>query len=111
MHEAASDTTEDGTVERVTFYNPQNGFSVVKLRVRGRREPIAVVGPLPAVQPGEGLTLRGRWRTDPQHGAQFAPHQAEIRPPRAAEDIARYLGSGLRHAARPGPATSIATSP
>src|SRR5581483_998424 len=49
----------DGTVERVTFYNPENGYSVVKLRVRGRREPVAVVGTLPAAQPGEMLVLSG----------------------------------------------------
>src|SRR5919205_4662398 len=90
-----SATTLEGAVERVTFYNPQNGFSVLRLRVRGRREPVAVVGTLPAVQPGEQLLLTGRWQTDPRHGAQFRPEQAEVRPPAALADIERYLGSGL----------------
>ena len=66
----------DGTVERITFHNPQNGFTVLRLRVRGRREPVAVVGNLPAVQPGEVLSLRGRWQTDAVHGAQFRPDAA-----------------------------------
>src|SRR5918912_1332799 len=91
--EAAS--TLEGAVERVTFYNPENGFSVLRLRVRGRREPVAVVGTLPAVQPGERLVLAGRWHTDPRHGAQFRPEQAEVCPPTALEDVQRYLGSGL----------------
>ena len=71
--EATREEALEGSVERVTFYNPENGFSVVRLRVRGRREPIAVVGTLPAAQPGELLSLRGHWQTDPRHGAQFRP--------------------------------------
>ncbi len=85
----------DATVDRVTFYNPENGFSVVKARVRGRRDPVAVVGTLPAVQPGEVLHLTGEWRTDPRHGAQFSPSSASVSPPSDAESIVRYLGSGL----------------
>src|SRR5262245_21561796 len=85
----------EGTVERVTFHNPENGFSVVKLKARGRRVPVAVVGTLPAVQPGERLLVTGQWRTDRVHGAQFCPETAEVRPPTAADDIVRYLGSGL----------------
>ena len=81
MPESASSTSLEGAVERVTFYNPQNGFSVLRLRVRGRREPVTVVGTLPAVQPGERLLLQGRWETDPRHGAQFRPEQAEVCPP------------------------------
>ena len=85
----------EGTVERITFYNPENGFTVARVRTRGRREPVAVVGVLPAVQPGERLAMTGRWQTDPQHGAQFRPETAEARPPEALEDLVRYLGSGL----------------
>ncbi|MCC7370722.1 MAG: AAA family ATPase [Chloroflexi bacterium] len=92
---AGADIALDGVVERVTFYNPTNGFSVVRLRVRGRRDPIPVVGTLPAAQPGEVLALRGRWQTDPRHGAQFRPTSAEVRPPSDADGIMRYLGSGL----------------
>ena len=94
MQQVAGQSLE-GTVERVTFYNPESGFSVIRLRVRGRREPIAVVGPLPAAQPGELLSLTGVWRTDPRHGAQFQPTSAEIRRPSDLEGIRIYLGSGL----------------
>src|SRR5438093_10684367 len=91
----AQPTSLEGTVERITFHNPENGFSVVKLKARGRRGPVAVVGTLPAVQPGERLIVTGKWRTDSIHGAQFCPETAEVRPPTAADDIVRYLGSGL----------------
>jgi exodeoxyribonuclease V alpha subunit len=89
------EATLEGAVEHVTFYNPENGFSVVRLRVRGHREPVAVVGTLPAVQPGERLVLEGHWHTDARHGDQFRPQRAQVCPPAALEDIQRYLGSGL----------------
>jgi exodeoxyribonuclease V alpha subunit len=95
MHEPAEAIPLEGSVERITFYNPENGFTVARLRVRGRREPVAVVGTLPAVQPGEVLNLTGRWETDARHGAQFRPDTAAVQPPAARDDIARYLGSGL----------------
>src|SRR5687768_7319665 len=96
MKDPAPETTAlEGAVERVTFYNPENGFSGVRLRARGRREPVTVVGTLPAVQPGEHLILTGRWRTDPRHGAQFRPDAAEVRAPSDLDDVVRYLGSGL----------------
>lgn len=93
--ESVPGVTVEGAVDRVTFYNPENGFSVLRLRVRGRREPISVVGTLPAAQPGERLVLEGRWHTDPRHGAQFRPERAEVHPPSAVEDIQRYLASGM----------------
>jgi len=85
----------EGVVERVTFHNPENGFSVLRVRIRGRREPSVVVGTLPAVQPGERLILVGRWQTDPRRGVQFRAAAAEVRPPATADETVRYLGSGL----------------
>jgi exodeoxyribonuclease V alpha subunit len=94
--EAPADAVSlEGSVQLVTFYNPENGFSVVRLRVRGRREPVAVVGTLPAVQPGEVLELTGHWRTDPVHGAQFRPERVAVHPPAALDDVVSYLGSGM----------------
>jgi putative transposase len=85
----------EGVVERVTFHNPENGFSVLRVRVRGRREACVVVGTLPAAQPGERLIMAGRWRTDPRHGVQFRAEAAEVCPPATRDETVRYLGSGL----------------
>jgi exodeoxyribonuclease V alpha subunit len=85
----------EGTVERVTFFNPENGFTVLRLRVRGKRDLVAVVGTLPAVQPGELLVLAGRWQIEPRHGTQFVPVSAEISRPSDVDGIIRYLGSGM----------------
>ncbi len=85
----------EGVVERVTFHNPENGFSVLRVHVRGRREASIVVGTLPAAQPGERLIMTGRWRTDPRHGVQFRAETAEVCPPVTRDETVRYLGSGL----------------
>ena len=95
MESGAGAVALEGSVDHITFYNPETGFTVLRLRVRGRREPVVVVGPLPAVQPGESLALEGAWRTDRVHGAQFHPQRVVVRPPSATEDVVRYLGSGL----------------
>jgi len=88
-------TGVEGVVERVTFYNPETGFGVLRVRMRGRRETSVVVGTLPAAQPGERLIMAGHWRTDPRHGEQFRAEATEVRPPVTRDETVRYLGSGL----------------
>ena len=71
-----------GSVERITYYNSENGYSVVRLRPesKSRRQKlpgqsndglVTVVGNLPELSPGEHLRLQGRWNTHPKHGQQF----------------------------------------
>ena len=61
----------EGTVERLTFADPESHYAVVRLRVRGRRQPATVVGPLAAVKEGEQLHLKGRYEVHPKWGEQF----------------------------------------
>lgn len=91
-----------GSLERVTFYNVENGYSVVRLRPEHRSTPganreglVTVVGNLPQLSPGEFLRLRGKWENHPQHGLQFVAEFCEQTLPATAEGIRRYLGSGL----------------
>jgi exodeoxyribonuclease V alpha subunit len=60
-----------GTVERVTFHNPENGFCVLKVQVRGKRDLVAVVGHTPTIGAGEWITGSGIWISDRVHGLQF----------------------------------------
>jgi exodeoxyribonuclease V alpha subunit len=92
-----------GSVERITFYNPQNGYSVVRLRP-GRRLQlpgldrqglVTIVGNLPELSPGENLRLSGNWINHPKHGQQFQVEVCEQTLPATAAGIRRYLGSGL----------------
>ena len=83
-----------GVVERVVFHNPENGFAVMRVRVRGRGQPVAVVGRLPVVSQGETIQASGSWRNDASHGVQFQAQRLAVSPPDSLEGMRRYLGSG-----------------
>ena len=95
-----------GSVERITYYNAENGYSVVRVRPDSRRmlpyahgarrdELATVVGNLPEVQPGEWLQMLGKWTRHAQHGWQFSAETVNQGRPATLEGIKRYLGSGL----------------
>ena len=84
-----------GLVERVTFHNPQNGFCVLRLKVKGERELITLVGHTPAVSPGEYADASGHWVTNREHGRQFQAVFVKTAPPSTLTGIERYLGSGM----------------
>ncbi|MBE0409988.1 MAG: ATP-dependent RecD-like DNA helicase, partial [Anaerolineales bacterium] len=90
------------TVERITYTNPENGYSVIRLRLdtgkklgADRAGLITITGYLPEVSCGEHLHLRGRWSTHPRHGRQFQADSCEQSAPATLEGMRRYLGSGL----------------
>jgi exodeoxyribonuclease V alpha subunit len=83
-----------GTVERVTFHNAENGFAVLKVEVRGRRDLVTLVGHLPAVAVGEWITASGAWVSDRVHGLQFRADILKNTPPTGIAGIERYLASG-----------------
>ncbi len=84
-----------GTIERVTFHNPENGFVVLRAAVAGRRELVAVVGCTPRAVAGEHFEADGLWKQDPEHGLQFQAEELRTTPPHTPEGIEKYLGSGL----------------
>lgn len=84
-----------GIIERITFHNPENGFAVLRVRVRGFREPVPVVGTLLSVAVGEQLDASGTWVEDRDHGSQFKATELQTKPPCTLEGIEKYLASGL----------------
>jgi exodeoxyribonuclease V alpha subunit len=97
-----------GTVERITFYNPENGYTVLRLRPdsqlgqRFTRKSIlnseglaTVVGNLPELSPGEHVHLQGDWDNHPKHGPQLKAEICEQTLPATVAGIQGYLGSGL----------------
>jgi exodeoxyribonuclease V alpha subunit len=84
-----------GLVERVTFHNAENGFCVLRLKVKGERELITLIGHTPIVSPGEYASASGNWVTDREHGRQFRAVFVKISPPTTLTGIERYLGSGM----------------
>ena len=69
-----------GLVERVTFHNPENGFCVLRTKVRGHRDLVTVVGHAAMVGPGEWITASREWVNDRTHGdaelGRYASHPA-----------------------------------
>lgn len=84
-----------GEVERVTFFSEDTGFAVLRVRVRGHREPVTVTGRAAAVRAGEELRATGRWVEDRQFGRQFKADQLELSSPQSPDGIMRFLASGL----------------
>jgi exodeoxyribonuclease V alpha subunit len=64
-------TSLSGQIERITFTNEENGFTIARVKVSGRHEPVTVVGTLMAPMPGEILDMRGEWSNHPRFGRQF----------------------------------------
>ncbi len=87
--------TITGSVERVTFHNEENGYSVLRFYAQGQAEPITVIGNFSAVSPGESLRLTGWWTTHPQYGDQFKVVDYAVTRPATVAGIQKYLGSGL----------------
>jgi len=84
-----------GLIERVTFTNEDSGFSVLKVKAKGHRDLVTVVGSLPSVSAGEWLTAQGRWVQDREFGLQFRAEMLASTAPTTKEGIEKYLGSGM----------------
>ena len=84
-----------GSIERVTFHNPSNGFCVLRIKARGHRDLVTVVGHAAEITAGEWVTVSGAWVNDREHGQQFKAAFLRASPPTSSEGIATYLGSGM----------------
>src|SRR6266700_1086070 len=86
-----------GLVERVTYQNADNGFCVIRVKARGHRDLVTVVGHAAVISAGEWITAAGDWTNDRTHGQQFKARFLKTLAPTSAEGIEKYLGSGLMH--------------
>ena len=82
-------------VERVTYQNPENGYAVLKTRVKAYRDLVTVVGNMMEVPAGTVLVCEGEWKMDKRWGAQFVAKTWEEVMPATIYGIEKYLGSGL----------------
>ena len=87
----------DGVLERVTFANPETGYTIARIGTArgGGSDLVTAVGPLLGAQVGESLRMRGRWTSHPKYGRQFEVHSYTTVLPATTQGIQRYLGSGL----------------
>jgi exodeoxyribonuclease V alpha subunit len=86
----------EGVLERITYANEDNGYTVARVDTgRGSGDLLTVVGSLLGAQPGESLRMHGRWGSHPQYGKQFTVENYTTVLPATIQGIRRYLGSGL----------------
>ncbi len=85
----------EGRIERITYSNEENGFTIARVKVRDRRNLVTIVGNLIAPMPGEILKMKGEWQQHPKYGEQFKVLQHKTEIPATVYGIKKYLGSGL----------------
>jgi exodeoxyribonuclease V alpha subunit len=96
-----------GLAERVTFHNAESGFCVLRVKVRGQRDLITVVGHAASIAAGEWVQMSGTWMNDRTHGLQFKAAFLKASPPTTLEGIEKYLGSGMIRGIGPVYATKL----
>jgi exodeoxyribonuclease V alpha subunit len=96
-----------GLVERVTFHNADSGFCVLRVKVRGQRDLVTVVGHAATIAAGEWVQMSGTWTNDRTHGLQFKATFLKASPPTTLEGIEKYLGSGMIRGIGPVYATKL----
>ena len=89
------DNRLDGQVERIVFRNEENGYTVLRAKVRGHKDLVTVVGTASSINPGEWLAADGEWITDPGYGRQFKAEAMRVSQPDTIEGIKKFLGSGI----------------
>ncbi len=92
---APQSVTLEGHIEKVTFYNPQNQFAIVRLQVTGADNLVTVLGLLPRPLAGSALRITGTWETHARYGQQLRIITAEIVLPATIDGIRHYLASGV----------------
>ena len=84
-----------GFIDRVTYHNPDSGYTIARLAVEGERERLTIVGALASVQEGENVEVEGLWENHPKYGKQLKIENYKTVYPSTLEGIQKYLGSGL----------------
>ena len=82
-------------VERITYQNSENGYTVLKCAVKNYSDLVTVVGTMPDTHVGTVLSLDGSWKMDAKYGRQFSVERFEETLPATVYGIEKYLGSGL----------------
>lgn len=84
-----------GQIERITYSNEENGYTIARIKVPGRRDLVTVIGSIVNPIPGETIAMKGEWSRHPKYGEQFRITHCESAIPATAQGIEKYLGSGL----------------
>lgn len=109
-NELTSAESIDGIVDRITYINEENGWTIARLKVPRQKQLLTIAGYLPAISIGEGLRIQGEWVNHPQYGRQFSVNSYKSAAPGTLASLKRYLGSGLLKGVGPVMAEHIANT-
>ena len=84
-----------GQIERITYSNDENSYTIARVKVYGRKELVTVIGNIVNPTPGEIISMKGEWGNHPKYGEQFKIVYCESTVPATVHGIEKYLGSGL----------------
>ena len=84
-----------GQIERITYTNEENGYTIARLKVYGQKELVTITGTLMAAAPGEIIKMKGQWFNHPKYGEQFKIVHYTTAVPATVYWFRKYLGSGL----------------
>ena len=87
--------TLEGCLERITYFNTENHYTIAKLKTSKTHNIVTIVGTMAAVNPGQTLKIKGTWETHPRYGHQFKITSYEVVLPATIHGIRKYLGSGI----------------
>ena len=95
MNKSLPITTLEGCLERITYFNAENHYTIAKLKTSKTNNLVTVVGTMAAANPGQTLKIQGTWETHPKYGQQLKIKSYEIVLPATINGIRKYLGSGI----------------
>ncbi len=84
-----------GTVERITYHNEENGYSVLKIKSKQHKDLITLVGNTAKISTGELIDANGKWVQHKEFGMQFSANSIQTLTPTTLEGIEKYLASGM----------------
>ena len=84
-----------GHIERITFHNPDNHYTIARFRVDKTGGLVTILGTMPTPSPGETLKVTGRWETHPKFGPQLRFAAYETLLPDQTDELVKYLSAGL----------------
>lgn len=90
-----SETTIEGRLEHITFYNEETHYLIARLRTGDTKGIVSILGYMPNPSPGEALRVSGIWQSHPRYGQQFRFESFEVLLPATVDEISAYLQSGM----------------
>lgn len=95
MKKSLPTNTLEGCLERITYFNTENHYTIAKLKTSKTHNMVTIVGTMAAVNPGQTLKIKGTWETHPRYGQQFKIISYEVVLPATIHGIRKYLESGI----------------